>query len=125
VTDTATWWLVGFTGSLTIATSSLAFATFRAVRVANRTAAAAEADVRQGQVLVEVTQEQVKAAQRQADLTQRALDAERQPLLLPKSAAGSGPVVTNPATNPQTMEGIWLVVHLRNVGPHPGAVRPR
>jgi hypothetical protein len=75
--------LVVVTGALAIFTAAMAWFTRRAVEAGERTAKAAEDDIRQGAELVHIGQDQVRETQRQADLALSALEAERQPVIVP------------------------------------------
>ena len=95
--EVASWCLVGVTGVLVIVTGIMAYSNWRSVREAGkavaataRVAKAAESDLAQGQLLVQIGQDQVRAAQDQASSALQALIADTRPLIVPAVTATGG-----------------------------------
>jgi hypothetical protein len=113
-------------------------ATVRAVQAGNRTAKAAEDDIRQGTEQIEIGHRQVDAAQRQAELAFKALQADSTPLLVPSTGVEEGPyeklrfdVFGNHSTEVELTgtpfwwreESLaWLAMRIRNVGRGPALI---
>jgi hypothetical protein len=76
------WWLVAGTIGLALLTGGLMIATFKAVRAANRTAAAAEEAMAQGSQQIELLRDELAAIESQASIATRMLEIETTPILV-------------------------------------------